>query len=197
MPFQYDPPPSGALRQGEILGDIWEHVPRHPPVESQPDQTFAVDSVLYKFVVVMSPDCDLDWDFKARFPDQPSKDQLTQHNDVSSQAASLSHVFLARCYLEANIRPLVPGSDLWKRIKQNQDERYHHLQSASLIDLPQTTLPDLYIDFKKSLAIPTHSLYEGIRVQGVKRVVLIPNIYIHDLMHRYYGFLSRVGLPDS
>jgi hypothetical protein len=30
----------------------------------------------------------------------------------------------------------------------------------------------------------------------VQRVAIMPPIYMHDLMHRFYGFLSRVGLPD-
>ena len=196
MPLQYGPPQSGALRQGEILGDIWDHVPRYPPMESQPGQSFSIDSVHYEYVVVMSPDCDLEWDFKARFPDQESREQLIPQSNISDLSASLSHVFLARFYRQEKIRSSIKGSDIWKRIEQNQDERYHHFKAAPVNELPESVLPDLYIDFKKALAIPTKSLYEGLRAQGIKRIALIPDIYIHDLMHRYYGFLSRIALPE-
>lgn len=195
MPLHYDPPQSGALRQGEILGDIWEHVPQYPPIESQPGQSFSIDSVHYEFVVIMSPDCDLEWDFNSRFPDQQSRESLSQA-DISHLPVSVSHIFLAKVYQRDKIRPSVPGKDIWKRIEQNQDERYHHFKEAP-VDESTIVLPDLYIDFKKALAIPTKSLYEGLRVKGVKRMALIPNIYLHDLMHRYYGFLSRIGVPEQ
>ncbi len=196
MPRQYSPPQFGALHQGEILGEIWEHVPRYPPIESQSGQSFPIDSVRYEFVVVMSPDCDLEWDFKARFPDQQSQEQLSSPSDISDLPVSVSHVFLAKIYRREKIRSLIKGSDIWKRIENNQDERYHRFKESPVGEPLTTVLPDLYIDFKKALAIPTKSLYEGLRVGGVRRIALIPDKYIHDLMHRYYGFLSRVALPE-
>ena len=100
-------------------------------------------------------------------------------------------------YKESQIRSRSEvNSDLWRRIERNQDERYHHFTEAPIENSSDDGLPDLYIDFKKALAIPTKSLYEGLRVEGVKRIALIPEVYIHHLMHRYYGFLSRVALPD-
>lgn len=196
MPLLYDLPHPGPLRQGEILGDIWEHVPRYPPVESKEGQSFPIDSIRHELVVVMSPDCDLEWDFKARFPDQQLQEQLTSTEDVTVHPSSISHVFLAKAYVKDKIRPLIKGSDIWRRINGNQDERYHHLKEAPIGDPQVDTLPDLYIDFKKALAMPTKSLYEGIRVSGIKRIAVVPDKYVHDLMHRYYGFLSRVALPE-
>lgn len=144
----------------------------------------------------MSPDCDLEWDFKARFPDQQSQEQLSSPSDISDLPVSVSHVFLAKIYRREKIRSLIKGSDIWKRIENNQDERYHRFKESPVGEPLTTVLPDLYIDFKKALAIPTKSLYEGLRVGGVRRIALIPDKYIHDLMHRYYGFLSRVALPE-
>jgi hypothetical protein len=40
------------------------------------------------------------------------------------------------------------------------------------------------------------SLYEGIRVNGISRVALIPNGFVHHLVHRCFAFLSRAALPD-
>ena len=52
-----------------------------------------------------------------------------------------------------------------------------------------------YLDFKKVTALPTNALYEGVLSGKTERVALIPEYYIHDLIHRFYGFLSRVALP--
>jgi hypothetical protein len=194
----YDPPQSVALRQGEILQGIWEHIPRFPAVESQPGQSFVVDSVAPELVVVMNSDCDLEWDFKARFPDQSSREQLSYSGtlDPLTLSGMLSYVFLVEMHKKEHMRPLVRGSDLWRRVEQNQDERYHRFNEA-LVGKPATdSLPDLYLDFKKSLALPIAGVYEGIRVGGVMRIALIPDKYIHDLIHRYYGFLSRVAVPE-
>ncbi|GAG14521.1 unnamed protein product, partial [marine sediment metagenome] len=56
-------------------------------------------------------------------------------------------------------------------------------------------LSDLYLDFQKAIALPCSGLYEALRQNGIKRVAVVPAIYVHDLMQRFYGFWSRVGLP--
>ena len=196
MALQYDSPQSGALRQGEILRDIWEHLPQYPPIESQPNQFFSVDSIHHELVVVMSPDCDLDWDFKARFPDAQSQAELRTPERVSESPKAIPYIFLAKLYLYEGIRSRVVNSGMRERIQKNQEERFHHFQGALIDGSGVDRLPDLYIDFKKSLAVPTQKLYEGFSVDGVKRVALIPAPYIHHLMHRYYGYLSRVALPE-
>lgn len=90
----------------------------------------------------------------------------------------------------------VSGSDLWKRIRQNQDVRYHKLPAAGIGNPDVTKLPDLYLDFKRTISLPTGYLYGGISGGTVERIAVIPAVYRHDLMQRLFGFLSRVGLPD-
>lgn len=196
MALQYDSPQSGALRQGEILRDIWEHLPQYPPIESQPNQSFPVDSTHHKLVVIMSPDCDLEWDFKERFPNAQSQIELRTLEGVGESSKEIPYIFLAKLFLTEEIRSRGVNSSKWSRIQTNQEERYHHLKEASIGESGADQLPDLYIDFKKALAFPTQKLYEGFSVDGVKRVALIPDGYIHHLMHRYFGYLSRVALPE-
>ena len=57
-------------------------------------------------------------------------------------------------------------------------------------------LPDLFLDFKKALALPTALLYQVAQEGTVERVAIVPPIYLHDLIHRFYNFLSRVAVPD-
>ena len=45
--------------------------------------------------------------------------------------------------------------------------------------------------------MPTDRLYDGILAGNVERVALLPDYYIHHLIHRFYSFLSRVALPDD
>lgn len=229
MPFVYsEPPTSGPLRQGEILADIWEHRPLPAPVEIPKDQqgNVPVQSIRHLLMIVMTAVCDLEWDYAIRFPkgtDSGESEAAIQSSASQSleqeHPTLVPHVLLCEVYEEGTIRHRVPGTDVWKRISHNQDERYHQFHSAFIGEPPVDVLPDqyldskknlalpteslyvdvlpdLYLDFKKTLALPTESLYMGLRIGGVRRVAVVPPIHIHDLMHRFYGFLSRVGLPD-
>lgn len=214
MPLRYDPPQFGALRQGEILGEVYEHIPRLPAIKPQEGQEPLIESVHHKILIVMSPDCDLDFDFKARFLEQNGKDQPISLRDFLESPKTLFHillakivrdinptlpstilrVFLARIFDKAHIKLRFLNTQLWKQVEKNQNERYHYLPEAPVGNPPITTLPGLYIDFKKSLSIPTQHIYEGLRDGGIQRIALIPDKFIHDLIHRFYGFLSRVAV---
>ena len=85
--------------------------------------------------------------------------------------------------------------DIWKRIRQNQDERYHRFEAAPVGEPPVNQLPDLYLDFRKTMALPTGTLYEGLGSGKVMRLAVVPPVFVHDLMHRFYAYLSRIGLP--
>ncbi len=58
-----------------------------------------------------------------------------------------------------------------------------------------TELPELFLDFKKCIGIAPESLYESIAANHIARIARVPPVFIQDLTHRLYGFLSRVG-PD-
>ncbi|MDP2673713.1 MAG: hypothetical protein Q8Q00_02265 [Dehalococcoidia bacterium] len=183
MPLIYEPPPnSGPLRQGEILADIYEHRPLYPAAALAEDSTIEFRSYYHRLAIVMTPDCDLEWDCQAR--------SETDEAEESDHPQLLPHVLLCDVYGTSEIRQRVAGSDVWKRIQQNQDERYHHLSASPI------WLPDIYMDFKKTLALATENLYSGMTSGGIRRVAVVPPLYLQDLTHRFYGFLSRVALPE-
>ena len=197
MPFAYDVPPnSGALTQGEILADIWVHHVVHPPISIPEGLDPEIHSKLYPLVLVMTAVCDLYQDFAARFPDDEARQLYSPRIADESDPALISHVLLCEVYRRNEFRVPMKGSEPWRRIEQNQNERYHHLQGASVGDTCESELPDLYLDFKKTLGLAPQDLYEGLGRGQLARVAVVPPIYLHDLMHRFYGFLSRVGLPE-
>ena len=87
-------------------------------------------------------------------------------------------------------------SDLWRRVRQNQDERYHRIPPEETTPLGDTGLPALFLDFKRMFSIPTEFLYSSLTTGGVERRGVIPAIWVHSLIHRYFAFHSRVGVPD-
>lgn len=220
MPFRYHASPAdGPLLQGEIVGPLWEHQSTAPPTKREEGEGIPYVSIRHSRMIVMSQDCDLDQDFAVRFLTEEARRSYDPPNDdVDVDAKSVSHVLLCDVYEEAEIRPRGPkGSDNWRRVKQNQDERYHHLDPAQIGQAgPEANpsgaeaggdqepgaaaepaeLPDLYIDFKKALSLPTRQLYEGLRLEAIPRIAVMPPIYLHDLIHRFYGYLSRVAIID-
>jgi hypothetical protein len=51
------------------------------------------------------------------------------------------------------------------------------------------------MDFRKHFTVPTGFLYDRIAAGEVLRRAVIPPIHSHNLLHRFYGYQSRVALP--
>ncbi len=155
-----------------------------------------VDSIHHPFVVVMSADCDLYWDFQTRYPDQLDQEQYQSPLNDETHHKLLPHVLFCDVYNSDQIRGRFQASYLWQRITQNQDERYHYFKSAPIGNSTSDPLPDLCIDFKKTFALPTRHLYDSLPSKSVRRIAIVPPIYAHDLIQRFFSFLSRVALPE-
>jgi hypothetical protein len=188
-------PTSGALRQGEILAGVWENRPLLPPKPIPRGLHLRVESVPHDLTVVLSPDCDLQWDYEMRFvsflAEYPAKSA-----DVNEHPSTVTHVLLCDLQNYDIFRPRFKDvPDVWRRVTQNQDERYHRL-SAAAIESSELRLHDLFVDFKRVVGIRTDELYDGILGGGVARIAVIPPYYLHDIIHRFYGFLSRVAIPE-
>jgi hypothetical protein len=191
------------LKQGEILADIWVHRPLVAAVEIPPGHSVEIEPTRHPLVIVMTAECDLEWDYKTRFGEETIEGEtgaivvLKGGANVDINHPNLVHsVLMCEVYRDEEIRARVPGSDIWKRIGRNQDERYHHFEQGPIGDPPMDSLPDVYLDFKKLLALPPQTLYDSLGPGRVRRIAVVPAVYLHDLMHRFYGFLSRVGVPD-
>ena len=198
MPFRFETPPNpGSLLQGELLSDIWEHRPLTTPVVIPEGTPIDFDPIHHPLMIVMTAVCDLEQDYGIRFPDPASQPAYVPSEFDNALPQLVQHTLLCDVFTREEIRPRFTGmTDIWRRIERNQDERYHHFESAPIGASDIDLLTDLYLDFKRSLTIWTANVYQGIRDGGVKRIAVVPPVYLHDLMHRYYGFLARVGLPE-
>ncbi len=186
MPLIYTGPTSGQLRQGEILADIYEHRADRAPVELPPDALLGVKPRRHPRVIVMTAECDLEWDYKRR---------CVSALDEGHQKI-VPYVLLCDVFSGQQIQHRFDGAALWTRVEKNLDERYHRLDEAPIGDPELGRLPELYLDFKKTFALPTLAMYAGFFVRGIRREAVVPTLYLQNLMHRFYSFLSRVGLPD-
>jgi hypothetical protein len=180
---------TGAIRQGEVLGPIVRHDAAFPPRRIPKETQVTVDSLLVDLVLVLSPDCDLNWDHEMRFVDCWDSPDEAAHG--------VEQVLMCPLQRRGEIRwRFHKKGDLWDRVDGNHDRRYHHIPGAQVEELELYLHPH-FIDFKKAISMPTEQLYDGVLAGDIERVARLPDYYLHHLIHRFYGFLSRVALPDE
>lgn len=136
--------------------------------------------VTYAYAVVLSQSCDLMQDFTAR---QGGKPQLPD-------------VLFCQAPTAEEIRGLCGGSDIWKRIKQNKDERYQFLEGIPAdCDACGEGVPELTIDFKRYFTVPTEEVYYLIQSGQARRRCVLCTPYLEHLGSRLAYFLGRIALP--
>ncbi|MBI3684706.1 MAG: hypothetical protein HY235_30415 [Acidobacteria bacterium] len=184
-------PESGTFRQGEILSDV---VQVHIGLDSVNPEAgeIAVEERLHPQAIILTQDCDLDWDFKAR-------EEGEEGNRL--QLKLVPNILLCELIpadtLRGQMRDAgVRGSDLWKRIEQNRDERYHWFsQVSSEADRLAEGLPALVVDFKRVFTVPTDELYARLQY-GVRRRSVLQTPFLQHFSARFGYYCLRVALPE-
>jgi hypothetical protein len=193
----YECSAGGAFRQAEVLAGL-KQIKR---VASAEQVTISIDLVNHPLAIIVSQDCDLDLDFKARSgipgaggkPVGPGK---KLPNVLFCEIATAEELFGAGREL-GDI-----NSAIWARIKTNNDERYHFFQAAEPnLDSAGVGLPELAVDFKRYFSIPTDDLYSQLEhsldpAVPVKRRLRLKSPYCEHFCTRFSFFLSRIALPD-
>ena len=169
---------SGRLLQGEILTSV-----REPQVAYGSNQITLID---HPKVIIVTPECDLVSDSSAK-----------TESSGNTAPKLLSHIHCCNVYEESEIRnPSGLSSDLWKRVKQNQNERYYHLPTGCLEGPEDKVLPDLFLDFKQMFSIPTDYIYSALSSGAIGRLGVVPSPWIYQLVNKLSYFQGRVCLPD-
>lgn len=185
-------PIDGVFRQGEIVSDV---VQLHIRAASLGNDSvdLELEEKIHPFALVLTQDCDLDWDFKAR-ETQPHQD-TSQEN--KRQAKLVPNVLMCELTTTEVLRPRLAGSDVLKRIRNSQDERYHYFPAVlSGSDRAEEGLPDLIADFKRVFSIPTDELYMRLQL-GLRRRVVLQSPYLQHLSTRFGYYCFRVALPEQ
>jgi len=170
------------LRQGEIICDLTQALRTGPET---------VDELAHPFAVVLTQDCDLEQDHTARTT-KPTDDK----HKAKLEKGQLPNLLLAEVHDAATLRGGVGGSDIWKRIHQNKDERYHFLEAAPAgADLLGQGLPALTIDFKRIFTLGMGEVLEMLKSGSGKRRCRLATPYAEHLSSRYCYFQMRIALP--
>jgi hypothetical protein len=163
------------LRQSEIITDVLQFT--YKPIENLAEER------LHRHTIILSQDCDLLWDYEARARGEPG---------------DLNGVLVYELEPASEMRAKVPqGRDIWKRLIQNKDERYHYLvEIPKLYDTLKEGLPSLIIDFKRFFTLAPEEIYRQVALpNGAKRRCRLEVPFREHLQSRAAYYLQRVGLP--
>ncbi|OFV96271.1 MAG: hypothetical protein A3F68_09630 [Acidobacteria bacterium RIFCSPLOWO2_12_FULL_54_10] len=180
-------PTEGAFQQGEILTDVIQVHIRVETLAAGADD-IELQEKNHPYAVVITQACDLDWDFKVQNGEQ---DQNLRELKL------VPNILLCEVIDENTLRPKIRGSDIWKRIVGNQDERYHSFPPIkATADLLGQGLPALIVDFKRVFTIPSTELYRRL-VLGLRRRAVLTNPFLQHFSSRFGYYCLRVALPES
>jgi hypothetical protein len=174
-----------AIRQGEILTSVTQFKPV-PDQSSSSFENISFRQILHPYAIVVSQDCDLDWDYTAR-----------QNQDKANKL--LNSILFCEVYIAQEIRSdktLNINSADWNLVKSNRHQQYHFFEKVpSECELSHDGLPELTVDFKKIFAIDSDFLYYQINTKRATRRTVLISPYVQHFSNRYHEFHGRVALP--
>ena len=186
---------TGQLHQGEILFGVQEYQPVHNGERLSQENMQLEGELFDRQVVVVTPECDLVSDFLARQQLEDTFDGPENRGRV--EAKLLNHIHLCEIFKKDQIRPLLtPGQKIWERVQNNQDLRYHKVPEGRVNCEETEENPELYLDFRRMLSIPSTYLYKSLVSSGVERRGVIPPPWVDSLVDRLFHFQGRVCVPD-
>jgi hypothetical protein len=161
------------LRQGEIITGVTQYL--------YDSGTELIQPLPHAYAVVLNQDCDLLWDYEHR---------------NGGNGSPLHSVLFYIAEKTSDKRTKVAGSDVWKRVTRNTDERYHVLSAVDPSrDLENEGFPSLAIDFKSFFTIPPDEVYRQISDGAAKRRTRLNGQYREHLQSRMAYYSQRVMLP--
>jgi hypothetical protein len=182
-------PHAARLCQGGIFRDIevFDGVEEVAGESADGETQLNVVSSVLPYAVMLSQDCDLEWDHRTRQP-----------GVAVSHDKYLSVMLVCPAYPAAQLRagthleglkmqPL--NSATWKLVTQNKNDRYHYLCEG-----PEFGIPELALDFKHYRTVPRQTLIDCLD-NGSALGTLRP-LYREHLSQRFANYLSRIGLPE-
>lgn len=153
------------------------------------DQAGEIISITLPYAIVLTQDCDLEWDYEKRSntPDKVLTDDKTLQSILICPAYIAEQLQNGEHLKALDLTMQKWASDLWKHIRRNQNERFHFLEEDT-----ENNMPNLVIDFKHYYTVPAEDIYS---IADAKYKISIKLLFREDISRRFANYLSRIGLP--
>lgn len=176
---------SSSLRQGEIVTGVVQY---NPVIDEIPKefQELSFTPIIHPYAIVITQDCDLDWDYKAR-------------GTNNNPAKLLNSIILCEIGKAESIRS-TDGMNRkeWELVVAHRHERFYFFEKIPPeCEVEQEGLPELTADFKRVFGINAGTLYRQIELGIVKRRAVLASPYLEHFSRRYHSFHGRVALPSQ
>lgn len=176
--------PTSRYRQGDILRDVqiveWAEVINNE---------LAVKARNLKYCIILSQECDLEHDYNNR----EDLEKCKNDTDKFLQSLLLCPAYPAATWrLGTHLEELKMqkiNSDEWKRVKQNNNYRYHYLP-----EYEDGQVPELVFDFKHYITVPREVAYRKEFKNNF--LISLDDLFREHLSSRFAHYLSRIGLPE-
>lgn len=184
---QYENHSCERITQGDILRDVNILI-----VDGEGQ--LEVIELQYQYGVVLSQDCDLQQGCKISNNQTDSSNPVAEFNQflpsILFVPAFPAEIFRLGEHLIGlyKIKAQKINTDEWKRLKKNNNSRYHYLPADQ-----QNQVPDLVLDFKTYFTIPYKTLSNEHKNHYLTTV---NEIFREELSQRFANYLSRIGLPE-
>jgi hypothetical protein len=184
------------VREGDIFRDI-EYIEDTFLTE---DNQIGISVLMFPYVVVLSQDCDLESDMRARLNQPPLQcegaDKKAVSTDTVIESILISPAYDKNLFMAGDhLRGMNLGSmqtwktkdTRWPILVGNRDPRYHFLPADTTL-----AFNDMVIDFKHYYTIPRSKLYQEYEE---KFIGTLCELYRENLSQRFANYLSRIGTP--
>ena len=180
--YESSPRHNSPLRQCEILSGLQQVTLEIDSVGN--DREPVVRFEIHEYTLLLTQDCDLDLDYKARSGDVA--DDKIVPDMLFCEAEQSNHM---RGSHQIN-------SEIWRRIQSHNHERYQLLPEVpSDKDRIGRGVPALGLDFKRIFTIPTEEVYRRIMLGQTLRRSRMTSPDREHLINRFTRFQGRVALP--
>jgi len=172
-------------------GDIYKNVEYIESI-SEKSGILEISKILFPHVIVLTQDCDLQWDFHQRW----STKNMSNNQDkwllsvLVAPLYNIEHVYEGEHLSELNMvmqkikRNKTPGQYLI----QNKIPRYHYIKFPNDVEVV-----DSVIDFKHYFSVNIECL------KSIKKdnfICRVSELFREDISIRFANFLARVALPE-
>lgn len=182
-----------SLRRGEVLTNVHQDKPDASEL-SLDTKEISFKRIIHPYTIVITQDCDLDWDYKKRFLDDEAGSKILPSKLLNS--VLLCEVGTAQEIRNSKDHKI--DSKTWNLIKSHRHERYYFLEKIlAQYDLKEEELPELTVDFKKAFGIPAEYLYKQIELGIANRRTFLESPYGEHFSQRYHSFHGRIALPSG
>lgn len=171
----------GRVCQGDILSNV-----NYVESVQETNGQIEVSMITFPYAVVVSQECDLQWDYEKR----PVKFDLI--SALMIPIYNYEHV-LDGSYLKhlgttmGTFSPNAKKTDN-KMLKENKNPRYHYIEFPEQIDIVPSVA-----DFKQYFTVSINAL---IQLKEHDYVCTLATPYKERLVQRFSNYLSRIGLPS-